>query len=114
MKAHEWVITLTGFVFIALGAYFLRGEMQVPVVACSPAHTQHVYIFSGLMVVGGGMIFPAFITGIVKTILDGLPLPRFGSRKEDVPLEKAPPGTPPGTPVKPVPPAPGDEDLDKP
>lgn len=95
MKVHEVVVTLTGFLFIAIGAFFLHQEMNGPV-----AHIQHVYVFAALMVLGGGFIFPTLIQGLVKSLADRLPSLRWGSRGDDAPIEKAPPGTAPGDPVQ--------------
>lgn len=94
-RTQQIQATIFGLLFILLGAYFLRDEMQGPVV-----HSQHVYIFAALMVVGAGIVFPAFILGFVQKIAVIIPWSgKFGNRPEDVPIQHAPAGTQPGDPV---------------
>ena len=89
---QEKMLGLVGLLLIGLGAWFLNVEMREP-----EPHTNHVYTFTGIMVLGAGMIAPAFMLSVLRLVTDKLPT--WGTRKGDLPIEAAPPGTIPGEPA---------------
>lgn len=62
---------LVGAAFFGAGTFFLWIEMRTP-----PSHAMHVYVFAGMMALGGLLIVPGPFVSALKSVAPYLP--KFG------------------------------------
>lgn len=83
---------LVGLVLLLGGGFFLWQEMHVP-----PSHTGHIYLFSGIALLGAFVIRPDPLFTVVKqlvVILGDTSIPWIGGRRKGDPPAPGGPDAP--------------------